>query len=143
MNSLSRISTLDDAFDDILQGFFRPVRSGQGGATTGAVQPRIDVWARDDAFAVTVELPGIKRENIDISISGNEVSISAEATEVREQGEKVRQLYGERRYGKYQRTIVLPHEVDQNQCQAKYNDGVLELVLPFNPNVMPKKIQVS
>lgn len=141
MNGLTRLTTLDDAFDDILQGFFRPTRSMQSGAN--ALQPRIDVWARDDAFAITVELPGVKRENIDISISGNEISINAEATEIKEQGEKVRQLYGERRYGKYQRTIVLPHEVDQNQCQAKYNDGVLELVLPFNPNVLPKKIQVS
>lgn len=142
MNSLPRISTLDDAFDDILQGFFRPMRSGVS-AGPDNVQPRIDVWARDNAFSVTVELPGVKREDIDISISGNEVSISAQATEVKEQGEKTRQLYGERRYGKYQRTIVLPHEVDQNQCQAKYSDGVLELVLPFNQNVMPKKIQVS
>ena len=141
MNALTRLSTIDDAFDDILQGFFRPARGMESGPS--ALQPRIDVWARDDAFAITVELPGIKRENIDISISGNEVSINAEATEIKEQGEKVRQLYGERRYGKYQRTIVLPHEVDQNQCQAKYNDGVLELVLPFNPNVLPKKIQVS
>lgn len=141
MNGLTRSSTIDDAFDDILQGFFRPARSMSSGP--GALQPRMDVWARDDAFAITVELPGVKRDNIDISISGNEVSISAETTEIKEQGEKVRQLYGERRYGKYQRTIVLPHEVDQNQCQAKYTDGVLELVLPFNPNVMPKKIQVS
>mgnify|MGYP000335998764 CR=1 FL=1 len=141
MNALTRLSTIDDAFDDILQGFFRPARGMESGPS--ALQPRIDVWARDDAFAITVELPGIKRENIDISISGNEVSINAEATEIKEQGEKVRQLYGERRYGKYQRTIVLPHEVDQNQCQAKYNDGVLELVLPFNQNVLPKKIQVS
>lgn len=141
MNGLTRSSTIDDAFDDILQGFFRPVRSMSSGP--GALQPRMDVWARDDAFAITVELPGVKRDNIDISISGNEVSISAEATEIKEQGDKVRQLYSERRYGKYQRTIVLPHEVDQNQCQAKYTDGVLELVLPFNPNVMPKKIPVS
>lgn len=141
MSGLTRLTTLDDAFDDILQGFFRPARSMQSGSN--ALQPRIDVWARDDAFAISVELPGVKRENIDISISGNEVSINAEATEIKEQGEKVRQLYGERRYGKYQRTIVLPHEVDQNQCQAKYNDGVLELVLPFNQNVLPKKIQVS
>lgn len=141
MNALTRLSTIDDAVDDILQGFFRPTRGMDSGPS--ALQPRIDVWARDDAFAITVELPGVKRENIDISISGNEVSINAEATEIKEQGEKVRQMYGERRYGKYQRTIVLPHEVDQNQCQAKYTDGVLELVLPFNPNVMPKKIQVS
>lgn len=141
MNALTRLSTIDDAFDDILQGFFRPARSMPN--EQSALQPRIDVWARDDAFAITAELPGVKRENIDISISGNEVSINAEATEIKEQGEKVRQLYGERRYGKYQRTIVLPHEVDQNQCQAKYTDGVLELVLPYNPNVMPKKIQVS
>lgn len=141
MNALTRLSTIDDAVDDILQGFFRPARGMDSGPS--ALQPRIDVWARDDAFAITVELPGVKRENIDISISGNEVSINAEANEIKEQGEKVRQMYGERRYGKYQRTIVLPHEVDQNQCQAKYTDGVLELVLPFNPNVMPKKIQVS
>lgn len=141
MNSLSRISNLDDAFDDILQGFFRPIRNEQ--SSPANMQPRIDVWARDDAFALSVELPGATRENIDISISGNEVSISAEVTEIKEQGEKVRQLYGERRYGKYQRTVVLPHEVDQAQCQAKFNDGVLELTLPFNQNVMPKKIQVS
>lgn len=142
MNSLTRVANIDDAFDDILQGFFRPMRSNQSGGGAN-MQPRIDVWARDDAFALTVELPGAKRENIDISISGNECSITAEIGEIKEQGEKVRQLYGERRYGKYQRTIVLPHEVDQAQCQAKYSDGVLELVLPFNPNVMPKKIQVS
>lgn len=140
MNSLTPYRSTDDSWDRLLQNFFGPLPASSSSNTS---QAKIDVLARDDAFAVSVELPGATKESIDVSVSGNEVRISAEISEIKDTNEKVTPLFRERRYGQISRTIVLPHDVDQSQAQAKYTNGILELVLPFNPNSLPKKLAVE
>ena len=90
----------------------------------------MDVKEDDKAYTVHAEIPGVKKEDISVSIDGNQVSISAEVKSQKEdkQGEKV--LRSERYYGKVYRAFSLAQDVDQESAKAKYESGVLELALP-------------
>ena len=87
----------------------------------------MDVTENDKEYQVLAELPGVKKEEISITINGNEVAVSAEVKHEKDvkNGETV--LRAERYYGKIQRAFTLGQEVDEATAQAKYNDGVLEL----------------
>ena len=126
MANLIRYNTVDNALDDLFQGFFmRPVR--MEGASE--LQMKLDVSEDDKAYKVHAEIPGVKKEDIHVSIEGNQVGISAEVKNEKEvkEGEKV--LRSERYYGKVSRAFTLGQDVDEAESQARYNDGILELVL--------------
>ena len=126
MTSLIRYNTVDNALDDLFQGFFmRPVRVE--GASE--LQMKLDVSEDDKAYKVHAEIPGVKKEDIHVNIDGNQVGISAEVKNEKEvkEGEKV--LRSERYYGKVSRAFTLGQDVDEAESQARYNDGILELVL--------------
>jgi HSP20 family protein len=99
----------------------------------------MDVTENEQEYQVLAELPGVKKEEISITINGNEVSVSAEVKHEKgvKNGETV--LRAERYYGKIQRAFALDQEVDEATAQAKYNDGVLELNLPKKKTVAATK----
>jgi HSP20 family protein len=137
--SLSRIDPLED-IDDLFKGFFvRPV------AFEGRPQMQIkmDVKESDDAYTVHADIPGVKKDDIHVSIDGNQVSISAETKEEKEEkkGEKV--LRSERYSGKVVRSFTLAHDVDEAKAQAKYSDGVLELSLPKKAVSSARKLAIQ
>lgn len=119
---------LDDPFrnaDDLFRGFFmRPVEFGAVG------QVKIDVREDDKAYTVHAELPGVNKDNIDVQIDGDTVSISAELRQEKEEKEGEKVLRSERYYGKVARSFRLGSEIDDGGAQASYRDGVLELTLP-------------
>ncbi len=140
MANLARFNPVDDAFDDLFRGFFmRPVR------IEGAqdLQMKMDVREDDKAYTVNAELPGVKKEDIQVSINGNQVAISAEVKQEREvkEGEKV--LRSERYYGKVSRAFTLGQDVDEETAEAKYADGVLVLTLPKKAVVKSKRLASS
>jgi len=141
MTSLARYSyPLDETFDDLLKGFFvRPMAFDN----QAQAQFRIDVKEDDGAYVVQAEIPGVKKEDINVTINGNQVTISAEVKREREdkQGEKV--LRSERYYGKVYRAFSLAQDVDEASAQAKYNEGVLELRLPKKAAVTSKKLAIQ
>jgi len=141
MTSLARYSyPLDETFDDLLKGFFvRPMAFDN----QAQAQFRIDVKEDDGAYVVQAEIPGVKKEDINVTINGNQVAISAEVKRQREdkQGEKV--LRSERYYGKVYRAFSLAQDVDEGSAQAKYNEGVLELRLPKKAAVTSKKLAIQ
>ena len=141
MTSLARYSyPLDETFDDLFKGFFvRPMTF----ENQSQVQFRIDVKEDDGAYVVQAEIPGVKKEDINVTINGNQVAISTEIKREREdrQGEKV--LRSERYYGKVYRAFSLAQDVDEASAQAKYNEGVLELRLPKKAAVTSKKIAIQ
>jgi len=102
----------------------------------------MDVSENDKEYQVLAELPGVKKEEISITINGNEVAVSAEVKheKVVKNGETV--LCAERYYGKIQRAFSLGQEVDEATAQAKYNDGVLELTLPKKAVAASKRLAV-
>ncbi|MCE9633424.1 MAG: Hsp20/alpha crystallin family protein [Methylophilales bacterium] len=128
-----------DPFDDVFRGFFRPVRT-EGVAQ---VQLKMDVTEDDKNYKVHAEIPGTKKEDIHITIDGNVVSISAETKQENEvkEGEKV--LRSERYYGKVARSFSVETDIDEAASEAKYNDGVLELVLPKKTITTSKRLTVN
>jgi HSP20 family protein len=142
MANIRRYDPFSD-IDDIFRGFFlRPVRMG-GGEELGLERIKVDVSEDDKAYRIHAEVPGVKKEDIKVSIDGNVVSINAEARRQSEQKDGDRVVRSERFYGTLSRSFALETDVDENQCQAKYQDGVLELVLPKKAGGRSRQISVQ
>lgn len=137
--NLSRVDPFTD-LDDLFKGFFvRPMAfEGQS-----QMQIKMDVKEDDKVYTVHAEVPGVKKDDIQVTIEGNQVSISAEVKKDKEekQGEKV--LRSERYYGKVARSFTLAQDVDEAKSQAKFTDGVLELILPKKAVSSAKKLTVQ
>ena len=142
MANITRYNPLDEAFDDLFRGFFvRPV--GYEAQQQAPVQIKMDVKEDEKNYVVHADIPGVRKEDIQITINGNQVSVSAEVKKEKEekQGEKV--LRSERYYGKVYRAFSLGQEIDEESAQAKYNDGVLELTLPKKAASAARKLTIS
>ena len=133
-----QISTLDP-FDDVFKGFFRPVRT----ESAPDVQIKMDVKEDDKAYTIHADIPGVKKEDIHVTIDGNLVSISAETKQEKEVKEGEKLLRSERYYGKASRSFSLASEIDEGASQAKYSDGVLELTLPKKAVTSAKKLTIK
>ena len=137
--SLSRFEPFVDV-DDFFKGFLvRPAfMEGQP-----QMQIRMDLKEDDKAYTVHADIPGVKKEDIQVNIDGNQVSISAESRIEKEEkkGEKV--LRSERYCGKVARSFTLAHDVDEAKSQARYSDGVLELVLPKKSPATAKNLPIQ
>jgi HSP20 family protein len=103
---------------------------------------RMDVTENDKEYQVLAELPGVKKEEISITINGNEVAVCAEVKRKNDAEYSETALRAERYYGTVQRTFSLGQEVDEATAQAKYNDGVLELTLPKKTLGVAKRLAV-
>lgn len=143
MANISRYDPFDlatEPFDDLFRGFFRPVRfEGQ----PQQMQIKVDVKENDKAYTVHADIPGVKKEDIHVTIDNNQVSISAEVKKEKEEKEGDKVLRSERYFGKVYRSFALGQDIDEGSSTAKYNDGVLELVLPKKKAVATKKLTVQ
>lgn len=90
----------------------------------------IDVRENEHAYLVSADIPGAKKEDIQVNINGAHVSISVERKNEKPDNENEKILRSERSFGKVSRAFEMEHEVDESQASAKYAEGVLELVLP-------------
>ncbi|MEB2348660.1 MAG: Hsp20/alpha crystallin family protein [Comamonadaceae bacterium] len=129
MNSLiSRGSLLDDFFRDVAPGFY--VRPLHGDVLPQPSQIRVDVREDDNGYTVQAEMPGVPKDDIQVSIDGAVVSLRAQVQQHDEKkdGEKV--LRSERYFGAVARSFQLPMEVDTAKAKARYDNGVLTLALP-------------
>ena len=138
---LSRWGLWDNDFDRVFQNFFQPVRWVEEAA--GDFAPPMDVKERDDAYVIKTEMPGIKKEDISITLENGVLTISGESKSETEEKDGGRVLRQERRYGKYVRSLRLGSQIDEKGVRANYQDGVLELTLPKAEEVKPKKITVE
>jgi HSP20 family protein len=140
MVNITRFNPLEDAFENLFRGVpvWLPNPETRAPAPT---QFRMDVTENDKEYQVLAELPGVKKEEISITISGNEVAISAEVKHEKDVNDET-VLRAERYYGKIQRAFALGQEVDEATAQAKYNDGVLELTLPKKTVAAAKRLAV-
>lgn len=132
----------NDDFGNLFEGFFQPLRWVEEEASEG-VTPRMDVIERDNEFVVKTEMPGVKKDDIEISLENGVLTISAETKSESETKEGDRVIRQERRYGKYLRSLRLGKEIDEKKVKANYKDGILELTLPKAEEVKPKKITVG
>lgn len=142
MANITRFNPFDDTFDELVRGFFvRPV----GFETQGAPvqQFRVDVTENDGAYVLRAEIPGVKKDDIHITIEGDQVAISAEVKNEKEVKDGERVLRAERHYGKVYRAFTLGQAVDEATASAKYNDGVLELTLPKKAAASARRITIQ
>jgi HSP20 family protein len=129
--------------DDFFKGFFlRPVRM-ELGDTPSLGQIKVDVSEDDQFYRIHAEVPGAKKEDIKVSVDGDVVLISAEVKRDAEQKEGSRVVRSERYYGTVSRAFSLGGDVDESKCNAKYQDGVLELVLPKKAGGRVRQIAVQ
>lgn len=128
-----------DPFEDVFKGFFRPARLEE----QHPLQLKMDVREDDKSYTVHAEIPGVKKEDIQVVIDGNQVSISAEVKQEKEVKEGEKLLHSERYYGNITRSFALSSDIDESTAQAKYHDGVLELVLPKKATSSSRKLTIS
>lgn len=141
MANIARFTPFDDTLDDLFRGFLvRPV-SYEGPA--GATQFRVDVTENDNAYVLRAEIPGVKKDDIQITIDGDTVAVGAEVKNEKEVKNGDRVLRSERYYGKVYRAFTLGQSVDDATAAAKYADGVLELTLPKKAAVQRKQITIQ
>jgi HSP20 family protein len=103
---------------------------------------RIDVSESDKAYTIQADIPGAKKEDIDVTVDGRQVSITAKSSRSTEKKDET-SLYTERSEGQVFRSFTLPAEVDSKGAEAKYADGVLSLTLPKRSNGSNQRIKVS
>lgn len=104
--------------------------------------PAFDVYEEKDNFVVKAELPGMKKEDINVSLHDGDLIISGERkTETKGEGTEV--YRAERYFGKFQRTVSLPATVNTNGVRAEYKDGILTVTLPKSEEAKPKQIEVK
>lgn len=141
MNGLRLLDpSLRDPFESVFRGFLAPMRPELSG---DALDIKIDVVEQDGAFKVQADLPGVKKEDINVRIDGNRVQIDAEARrekDVKEAGGKL--LRSERYYGTVSRVFTLSQDVDDTKAVAKYDNGVLTLDLPKKAGNGAKRIAI-
>ncbi|MEJ2177813.1 MAG: Hsp20/alpha crystallin family protein [Gammaproteobacteria bacterium] len=141
--TLPRRGFFSDDFDNLFEGFFRPMTRFPRDEN-GSMMPAVDVIDEDNQFVVKAELPGVKREDIDVSINNGVLTINAERKmEEESKDEKGRVIRRESRYGQYLRTMTLDNSVDVKNVKADYTDGILKLVLPKAEEAKPQKIEVA
>lgn len=141
MANITRYDPFNE-LDDMFKGLFvRPMRFDLD--VGPQMRMKIDVSKADDTYSVKADIPGVKKDDIQVSVDGNEVTISGEIKKETEEKKGEEVLRSERYYGKISRSFTLPSDVDESKVTAKYADGVLKLSLPVKAAAKSKKITVS
>ncbi len=136
-------------FDRLMREFWEPetgpklLTPGEGTMLSANWRtPAVDMMEVDGDIKVTVEIPGIKKEDIKIDVADNQLRIEAES-KVEKEEKKKGYLYRERRQGTFFRSLELPSSVDAEKTKAVYKDGILTLTLPRLEKVKAKKVKIE
>jgi len=114
-------------FDDLFDTAPMAAQSGGGGSGATLSAPALEVHQSDDKLEITAELPGVRQEDIDLHIEDGVLTLSGEKRSERTDQQRG---YSERSYGRFERAIALPSNVDEEACKAEFKDGVLTITLP-------------
>lgn len=138
MNTLTHYSPVDELF----RGFF--VKPMDLPNTPSPIQQiRMDVTEQEGAYVVHAEIPGVNKEDIQVEIEGNQVSISSEVRQTKDVKDGERVLRSERYYGQVSRSFQLANEIDDTQAKAAFQNGVLTLTLPKKAAVSGKRLTIN
>jgi HSP20 family protein len=128
--------TVRDLMERMFEGSFGPTRDYAG----DEYRLPIDAWATDGEIVVQAGLPGVKPENVEISVEGDTLRISAELPA---KLENVDYTFGERAHGRYSRSLLLNVPVEADKAEANFDNGLLTLRLPKAETVKAKQIKVT
>ena len=144
MSNMTRYDPFSmEPVSDLFQGLFRPLRGMALADEPELASMKIDVSENDKAYTVNAELPGVAKDDIDVQVTGNTVSINAKIERNTEQKNGERVIRRERYSGAISRTFSLPGDIDDASATATYQDGVLSLTLPKKAQVGQKKLTIS
>lgn len=135
--NLTRFDPFQDMFSNLMPSSFRPVWD-----TMPEPQIPVSIVETDNAYMLTAEVPGVRKDDIDVNIYQNQVTINTEMKEEKEAGMEGKMLCNERWCGKVSRTIRLPVEIDEKGADAKCMDGLLQLTLPKKASSMSKHLAI-
>lgn len=132
---------------DLLRPFFEDLIDTSWGGRMGGMDllrtPDADVMESRDDIRVMIELPGLRPEDVDITLENNVLTVSGEKREEqREEAADHRWHLSERRYGRFDRSFVLPREVNPDRIQARIDNGVLSVTIPKNEKAKPRHIEI-
>ncbi len=127
------------SFEDFFQSRFPNLENLR---RINLIFPSIDMFEKDNQIVVKVELPGIDKENVNISVSDGLLNIKGEVKKEKEVKDED-YYYSERSIGSFARSISLPSKVKEDKIEAKYDDGILEITLPKAPETKVKDVKVK
>lgn len=142
---LSMLDEMDKMFDDLRSGFENYLIVPGSFNAQAIKSPAVDLIDDGSAFRLNAEMPGIKKENVNLEVTENELEISAEMKEEKkEEDEKSGFIRHERRYSKFYRKVPMPQPIDSEKVEAELKDGVLTVKLPkiSQPERKTKKVGV-
>lgn len=129
------ISEFDRLFDHaVVNPWLGTEVRDKAGTTREWFEPRIDIQENEDAFFMTFDVPGIRKEDLKIDMNGRHLTIS---------GERKRQGNGGQMYGKFSREVTLPDSVESEKIEAKLEDGVLAIAFPKAVSTKPRTIEIG
>lgn len=143
-----RPGALEDPFGRMVQNmfedFFAPLAM-EGGRMLeeGTSSARLNVLETDKAYEIQAEMPGVKKEDVKVSIDHDRVTIEGECRKANEQRQGENVVYSERSARKFVRSFMLPTEVDDTAAQAKLEDGILMLTLPKKQGAEPRRLTIQ
>jgi HSP20 family protein len=129
---------MDRLFDD----FWSAPASTNGSELTSSWSPVTDIEEENDHYMLSLEIPGLKKDDLKIEVVDNQVVISGERKTEEKRKEKG-SLYSERRFGRFQRSFALPTHVDAGKIEAQYQDGVLKVYVPKSEAAKPRQIKIG
>jgi len=135
-----RLSSLRDELDRLFDSPWTEL--GRTSQLLGGWTPALDIHEDKDNFVVQAELPGMKREEIEVSLHDGSLSISGERKSEKK-FQEAEAYRTERFFGKFQRTVTLPAAVAADKVKAQYKDGILTITLPKSEEAKPKQIDVT
>ncbi len=141
MTNIIRYDPFSTNIDELFKGvFLRPVRLD---LDVPEVQIKLNITRSDGGFQVDAEMPGVKKEDIHVSVEGSMVTISGEVKKEKEEKKGEQVVRSERYFGKVERSFSLPYEIDEAKVEAKFSDGVLKLTLPLHEKTKAKQIEIA
>jgi HSP20 family protein len=146
--SALRSGSVEDQFGRLVEhmfdDFFSPFARGTPlQAQGGALSPRLDLNETDKTFEIRAEMPGVKKEDLKVSIDHERITIEGECREANERREGENVVYSERSTGKFMRSFILPSEVDDTTAQARLENGILSLSLPKKQGSEPHRLTIQ
>jgi HSP20 family protein len=137
------LTSLHDEFDDLFSRFFGTEGGESRHTFSGELfEPAVDTEVRDGKMVVTADLPGIDPKSVDVSVSGDRLTIKGERKAEHEENQAGR-FYREVRYGRFERTLRLPGPIDPGTVTAKYRDGVLDISMKAPAGSEPTRVPVT
>jgi HSP20 family protein len=140
MDAVTSLRRLNSVLDEAFNGW--PFQSEENGALTSAWIPACDVFEDKDAVKIVAEVPGVRPEDVKLSIENNLLTIRGEKKQQAEETNERVHRY-ERSYGTFERTFSLPTTVDPERIDANYTHGILTVTIPKAERARPREIPVK